>query len=226
VLGGEQAEFSDASVRVVRAPKGAAWSDCVVAYLRQIETPRVLIVLEDFFLRERVGARRLLLLEGLAEQHDLACLRLVCRPGPRSEDRWNNSGELGVLHVDAAYRVSTQAAIWRRDVLEALLVPGESAWEFEMRGSARAAKLFPAGFLGVYRDALPYGHHVVERGQWFPWDAWYFGRMDIGCDFARRGVMPWRQATRWLGRKGKDIALEPCPIAWRASLRNLFRVRA
>lgn len=226
VIGAEEATFDDPTVRVVRAPKGAAWSDCVAAHLRQIDTSWVLLVLEDFLLRDRVSAGRLQRLLRVAQAADFVCLRLVKRPGPRPEDRWGSSGELGVLQPGAPYRVSTQAAFWRREALARLLVPGESAWAFEANASARARVLFPAGFVGVYRDALPYGHHVIERGQWFPWDAWSFRRADVGCDFRRRKVMSWPAALRWLARKAKDLALEPLPATVRATLRDLTRPRA
>lgn len=226
IIGAEEADFDDPTVRIVRAPKGAVWSDCVAAFLRQVESPWVLVVLEDFFLRDRVSAGRLQRLLVLAQAGELICLRLVNRPGPRPGDRWCDSGELGVLRADAPYRVSTQAAFWRKDALARLLVPGESAWDFEMNASARARELFPDGFVGVFRDALPYGHHVVERGRWFPWDAWRFGRMDIGCDFRRRPAMAWPAATRWLARKAKDIALAPLPPGWRAALRRTVKLSA
>lgn len=221
VIGAEEATFDDPTVRIVRAPRGAAWSDCVGAYLRQIETPWVLVVLEDFFLRDNVSEGRLQRLLRTAQKNDLACLRLVKRPGPHPADRFAGSGDLGFLRPDAPYRVSTQAAFWRCDALARLLVPGESAWAFETNGSMRAQAIFPSGFVGVYRDALPYGHHVVERGQWFPWDAWHFGRLDIGCNFARRSVMPWPSATGWLLSKLKDICLGFLSPSVRSNLRRV-----
>ena len=91
-----------------------------------------------------------------------------------------------------------------------MIKPGESIWEFEMKGSRRS-DVYADGFYGVKRDLFPYRHHVVERGKWFPWEAWSFGRKGIGCDFSRRKVMTFREASRWLTQKGVSLFLEAMP---------------
>jgi hypothetical protein len=108
--------------------------------------------------------------------------------------------DYGRLEPGTDYRISTQAAFWRKEFLKEMILPGESIWEFEINGSRRSDN-YEDGFYGVKRDLLPYGHHVVQRGKWFPWEAWYFGRMDIGCDFSRRAIMPFGVTAEWLLRK-------------------------
>ena len=219
-LGAEKAECSFPGVSVVRAPLGAKWSDCLHAFLDQTSSDFVLLCLEDFFLRQRVSTARVLtLFEQLQRSHG-HCMRLVPRPPPAWRNRLPGAAGIGLLPPGAAYRVSTQAAIWRRDSLVKLLQPGDSAWQFELESGARADRLFPDGFFGVYRSALPYGHHVVERGKWFPWEAWRYRRMQIGCDFSRRETMPAGAAMVWLLRKMKDILLAPMPSKLRTRLRT------
>jgi len=222
-LGTEKCEFVRPGITVVRATPGAAWSDCVRSYLEQIPAEYVLVALEDFFLRDRVSTGQIFRLLAEVERRGAHCLRLVPRPGPALAAALAENREIGELPVGAAYRVSTQAAIWRRESLLALLQPGESAWQFEVRASARADALFVDGFYGVFRAALPYGHHVVERGQWFPWEAFRFGCMDIGCDFRRRQIMPTGATALWLMRKSKDLILAQLPARIRASLRSVIR---
>lgn len=221
-LGSDGGTFQHDRVRFLTCPPGLPWSDCVIAYLRQIEAKWVLFCLEDFFLRRDVAPGRLEQCCDQIEALDGTCLRLVRRPPPARRDVLPADASLGVLPPGAAYRVSTQAAIWRRDHLLRLLQPGESAWQFETQASLRSDALFPGGFFGVYRDVFPYRHHVVERGQWFPWEARRFGRMNIGCDFGRRAIMPPRAASLWLLGKAKDVSLAPLPESVRARLRHVF----
>jgi hypothetical protein len=78
-------------------------------------------------------------------------------------------------------------------------VPGETAWKFEVNGSTRSAEL--EGFAAVWREALPYRHHVIERGKWFPWAYWKFSRMNIGVDRAARPIMTVGETSKWILRK-------------------------
>lgn len=65
-------------------------------------------------------------------------LRLVPMPGP---DIVIEESILGIISKEAPYRVSTQGAVWRKDILAALLKKGESAWEFELNGTKRSRNL-------------------------------------------------------------------------------------
>lgn len=196
-LGSNTQEFADARVVTLKSDKGLVWADRCLDHLGQISEPVVLLWLEDFFLRRRVDTSLLLM-----AVRDFTCLdarvfRLVSRPAPRQLLTGKYYGE---LEVGAAYRISTQAALWSKEFLKSMIVAGESIWQFEIKGSRRSDR-FGTGFYGVDKDLLPYRHHVVERGRWFPWEAWYFGRMNIGCDFSRRAIMPAGVTAKWLLRK-------------------------
>jgi hypothetical protein len=73
---------------------------------------------------------------------------------------------IGVVHPNHPYRVTTQVAVWRTATLRRLLVPGFSAWDFELVGTALSKEL-PEPFWEVIDSAIPYDHGV-ERGRWRP----------------------------------------------------------
>lgn len=197
-LGSNQQTASFPNVRMLHSASttnSRIWSDCVADYLAQIEEKFVLLWLEDFFLKRPVDTPFVKTMVDQFFARDAHMLRLVARPGPsRMLDT-----QIGVCEVGAPYRVSTQTAIWRKETLSALLKSGESIWEFETNGSRRSSVF--SGFYAVRKDVIPYGHHVVERGKWFPWEARRFGRMNIGCDFSRRRIMSPLQSVRWLAHK-------------------------
>jgi hypothetical protein len=139
---------------------------------------------------------------------------LVRRPGPT--EALPGYPDTGVITPGEPYRVSTQAAFWRKETLLALMRDAESIWQFELEGSKRSS-VYNTGFYGTWSDILPYRHHVVERGKWFPWEAWRFGRQNIGCDFQARPVMPSSQTAAWCCRKLCSTLLNRIP--WRKRLR-------
>jgi hypothetical protein len=121
-------------------------------------------------------------------------LRLIPRPGPTG----SISGEsrYGTISINDSYRVSTQGALWKVEVLSTLLKAGESAWEFEINGTKRSKEY--QNFVSVYRSVLPYYHHVIQGGKWFPWDAWHFNRKNIGVNLSVRKTLNPYETFYWL----------------------------
>lgn len=213
-LGSNGIKCAEPRVVTVKSGPSLVWGDCCLAYLSQIPEPIILFCLEDFFLRRKVNTQAIMTALDDFIRLDAQVFRLVRRPGPRV---LLPGAYYGRIEAGDAYRICTQAAFWRKDFLRQMIRPGESAWDFEMKGSLRS-DLPGDGFFGVQRDLLPYRHHVVERGKWFPWDAWNFGRQDIGCDFTRRKIMTTRECIHWLVRKTTSMALGVMPVPVRNAL--------
>lgn len=187
---------------------GSDWSTLLLKALDAVDTPYILLTLEDFFLHRPVDTAVVVNLYYEMRQKSLNMLRLIPRPGPTIA---MGNTEYGGIALCAPYKVSTQAAFWRSETLRQLLVSGETVWQFEVNGSKRSAEL--GGFAAVWREALPYRHHVVERGKWFPWAYWKFSRMNIGVDPTARSVMTVSETTKWIIRKIISLLL------WRTLLR-------
>jgi len=183
-------------VNILRSSAGRDWSQCLLDYLAAIDTDYVLLMLDDFFIRRRVDTEKILHCLKFAEAKQAAQVRLVARPGPQVRLRDENL--IGACDPRARYRVCAQAAIWRKDALRNLLVPGENAWEFETRATRRSESEH-RGHYAVWQSVLPYegllAHHVIEKGCWLPHEKWIFARKNIGCDFSARKVLPWTQTV-------------------------------
>ena len=173
------------------------WSSLLVEALENVSTEYVLFTLEDFFIYKPVDLIKLGSLIELMNGHKLNMIRLVRRPGSNIPS--HISSKLMSIPPGADYRVSTQVALWKVSILKSILKNGESAWEFEINGTKRAMKY--VGFFCVSTDAFPYKHHVVERGKWFPWSAYYYSRMKIGVDLNSRSVMSLFECIVWFAKK-------------------------
>lgn len=168
------------------------WSECVIRGLRQIETPLILYFQEDYFLDRPV-------------RHDVieaAAAKMMADPTighialtrhgsePPFEPYADPAYQL--IRSKARYRISTQAALWRRDVLLSYLDPSENGWMFEILGTFRARRR-PDTFLVARYDeavggaAIDYTHTGIIKGQWHPAIPTLFARHGIAMDFARRG---------------------------------------
>ena len=69
-----------------------------------------------------------------------------------------------------------------------------------------------SNFQSVIKPVLTYKHHVIERGEWFPWSAWKFSRMKVGVDLEQRKVMS--MPKNLVLDNGQDVDAIMDKIAW------------
>ena len=136
----------------LRMQSGSTWSENLMTLLKRMDEDHVLLMLEDFWLKEKVDEVQLRQCEEIIKNNpSVGFICLVYQLDPSSENpRSSNYPNLIEYGRNTPYRVTTQAGLWRRDYLLSLLRKHESAWWFEMFGSKRSRR----------SDYHPY---VVER---------------------------------------------------------------
>lgn len=113
------------------------WSDGLLFALDGIDTPYVILMLEDFFLSRRVKAGKIgEIFKIMLASPNIGCFRLVPIPGADLPV----DAETGKISPGAPYRISTQVAIWEKEFLKSMVRRGESPWEFEHNGTERSRK--------------------------------------------------------------------------------------
>ena len=100
---------------------------------------------------------------------------------------------LEVFAPRSAYRTALMPGLWRTKTLQALLVPGESPWQFEINGSRRSEG--SDRFLGVAKyghlryavsDEPGYVWGPVKRGKWTR-SAGYYAKVEgLTIDFSKQ----------------------------------------
>ena len=185
-LGTNREHFEHPRVRILNAGLDESWSKNLRSFLSRIDSEYVLFLLEDFFFVKRVSTASIS--EQLNALRSLNGTMLRLFPNPPPHQPVSGYAGIGSVHRLAPFRVSAQAALWKRTDLLALLVDGESPWEFERKGTLRSQNS-AGGFYCTYKPVLPY-IHTVEQGRWFRSAARRFEREDIGCNFDARGVIP------------------------------------
>jgi hypothetical protein len=202
-LGSNHAAYPDRRVAALTVGEDRDWSSNLLRMLELIPDGGVLLLQEDFLIDRPVQTEKVKHLIGYADEKQAACLRLMPIPGP--DQACADNPEVGSIAIGAAYRVSLQAAWWRKENLAAIARAGESPWQFEHLGSRRSDVL-SAPFLSL-RDGieypLDYFTTAVFRGFWEPGAVALCRRENIPVDLKRRPVMPLRmRMERSLRRKG------------------------
>ena len=126
----------------LRMPSGSTWSENLITLLEGMDEEHVLLMLEDFWLKDMVDEVQLHQCEEILKNDPtigFICLvhQLDSSPDNPASEKYPNLIEYG---PETAYRVTTQAGLWRRNYLLSLLRKHESAWWFEMFGSKRSRR--------------------------------------------------------------------------------------
>ncbi len=144
------------------------WASNMLRALDVLPYEQILYFQEDYFLQRPVDNDTIFEMLKFARDSGAGYIRLTGAPDP--DVPHENSLGLGLLSPDLKFRVSLQAALWQRQTLLDLLVPGESGWDMEIVGTARAKQL-EAPFFGVYRrnPIIDYYEATgILKGKWVP----------------------------------------------------------
>jgi hypothetical protein len=135
--------------------------------LGNIDSEWVVLILEDMFLSSPVDNHMLSEIVDSAISENVGYLKLA-NATPLYFSK-NKSELIGAIPKGVKYRVGVGFALWNKDVLKRLLIPGESAWEIERNGSLRSS-FFSEPFFALSstlrsKPPLNYKNSVV-KGKW------------------------------------------------------------
>lgn len=150
------------------------WSDALIKLLGEIEDDAFVLMLEDYWITRPVDVVGVQHAYGYARQFgyvlriDLTADRLFS-PGPcypQDIPHYGHVGHLDLIRSDPAsqYHMSLMTAVWRRDNLLKVLVPGETPWQVELDGTRRLAREHADDLLVLGTRQWPIRHVLAYRG--------------------------------------------------------------
>lgn len=141
ILNTEQKEFSFGDLKIRRpkkVSKDVSWSQRILNSLQCVETPYVLMMLDDFYLKAPVNCKALSKdVLRMEKENNIKTITYAWQPGPNKSDVGNALYERRGRF--APYRVNAQIALWRVEYLKDILRSYENPWQFEISGSFRSS---------------------------------------------------------------------------------------
>lgn len=152
-------KYKDDRVTTLLSGDDNDWSSTLRKCINEIKEDNLLFFLEDVFIKTKVDNRIVDLAYSFFINNNLEYLRL--RPSPRPDVKYNK--QFGNILPSSMYRTSLFASFWKKNVFLDILKDGESAWEFELKGSSRSSlyKNFYSTYFHLF-DII----HGVEKGKW------------------------------------------------------------
>jgi hypothetical protein len=186
------------------------WSSNLLAALERIRHPYLLYFQEDYFLTAPVARAQLAedFAYVISSGADSLCFRARSQP---DSDFQPINDRFGKVPLTSDGRTRCQVTLWKRSALQTILRSGETAWNFEARGSARTQEMQILSYARRENTPIPYLMSAISRGLWMP-DAIALCRAHgVEIDPFFRPVFSeasWRRRLRRaLGRKRLERAL-------------------
>lgn len=211
-----ETQGSEGFDRVITTGKGKNWCQMLVEALDQIETPYVIMSMNDFMLASPVDTNLILKRLGQMKDADAVNLRLV--PLPPGRTPWRDT-DLMEFPKNAAYCVSCQTGIWNKEYLRGLAMRNRSAWEFERYGSFMVGDETRPILVTRTRE-MP-DVDTVHKGYWVQAGVNLLKANGIDYDFSKRPPQPFTVRIRE-GFKALIFAIFPWTLIVR--IQNIFNI--
>lgn len=193
-------EIEPKGITVLHAGEHAEWSKKVRLALEQVDSPYVLLLLEDFFIGKKIDTKEVLNTIDYIKTKNLNYYKLtnMNRAIKKGKQPIDNKDYLFQISEDDEYGVSLQAAIWKKTFLADLIGIGNyNAWKFEfdrvhaMNSTEKEAR---DGCVYDSRNILNIKHGVMQ-GKYLPNTLNYFKKIGIKLNTSRP-IMTYSQYYR------------------------------
>ena len=151
------------NVTVIPAGKDAEWSKKVIVALEKIETPFVVLLLEDFFTTRPVDSSKLAELLNCMKEGNLNYCKLLNQSKIKGKI-YDDKKYLRITNSDDEYGISLQPSIWRKEFLsETVGTENYNAWIFEFNQvKNKIQNRNGIDCIGDRRNVLEITHTVVQ----------------------------------------------------------------
>jgi len=159
--------LSSTIVQPIPVGPDRGWASNMASALATIAQPYIIYFQEDYFLNGDVKSEQLAGDIAYAFENDVASFCFYARSHLEPNFQPLND-RFGVVPLDSDGRARLQVTLWKKEVLQAALRPGESAWNMEARASERTRDLLALSYLQRRDAPIPYLMSAIVRGLWTP----------------------------------------------------------
>jgi hypothetical protein len=223
-LGANRLTYHDRRVTTLLSGEDRSWGESVRRMVEQVESPYILLFLDDYFLLRPVATADVAsCLEALRKLRG-GYLRLD--PAPPPDRQVPGFSGLGEIEPGSPYRCSLRVAIWRKDVLLSLLRNGETAWDMELKGSRRSDEL-AVGFYATWKPVVRHDMEGVVRGKWTRAALRLAKRQGVTVDTVKRQALTRGETVirRIRMMKARLLTLVPWSVRKRILNKRLCRIQ-
>ena len=167
---------------VVSCGSNLQWTDRLSRAIDKVETPYILLLLEDFFLKNTIDENIYCEIVDKMDEYNIGVFKLM--PDIGKGIVWSKDNQYLLYEKGQPYRISTLPSIWNKSYLKKLTGVSNSAWQFE-REITYYSNQFDEMVLGISGNAFIYAH-AIKRGKWQDEGLDLLKQIGIEIDFSVR----------------------------------------
>lgn len=205
-------------VTVLNVGDEVSWSSRARDAIKMIKEDYILLMLEDYFIGERVDSNHIEKLLDYTQSQQIDYLRIVPVPKTKYTNKSNNG--IHDMREDRPYGTNLQAAIWKKNYfLEALGNGDYTAWEFEKRQKTDSPFRVKGKCKVVDYWALIILNGVIQ-GKWYRSTLNYFKKQGININLGEREIVSLKDTITIEIRK---YLLRVIPVGIQKTLKPLLK---
>lgn len=154
-------------VEIINAGPDSEWSKKVQVALDRINTPYILLLLEDFFITDYVDNGQIQSIVKLIEEEEIKFYQILVQLVKQTWEKgqsYKGKKHIKIIPKDKKYGINLQAAIWEKNFLKETVGTGNyNAWEFEINQlGVDTYNIEKIEYLIDVRNVLHITHAVVQ----------------------------------------------------------------
>lgn len=162
-----------------------SWSSKVRKAIDSIEEEFILVMLDDYFLIEKINN---IVIQGLLKLSEINHIDYLSLIPTRRKIKMLNG--ISIISEKNLYGKTLQPAIWRKDYLKKCLYNDDfSAWEFENRQKIRSKTKIVGLDCCTNKAEIKFVNGVLQ-GKWYPSSLRIMSKLNIRIDLSRRNQLP------------------------------------
>lgn len=186
---------NDINVKTINFTHGFfnnSWGKRLKSVLRQIKTPYIIPILDDFVLRNIFKGNNLIeqCIDWLEKNDNIGAFYLHRHPNVINKS--TEFYRFGKMPDKCEYKLTTAFGVWRKDFLYKTILGIESPWEWEVNRTKRAWRYKEKIYALLEDDPplfdFPFGG-VIWRGLWHTEAIDLAKKYNVQIDFTVRGMM-------------------------------------
>lgn len=202
-------------VEVLNIGEDVTWSANLKKSLNLIPEDNIFLWIDDLFLMEKVDSGKIKKIFNAAIKENLP---YICLNGlPKPNKKINNM--YGEILPGSLYRVSTVLSLWRKEILQELLSEKESAWQFEIEGSARSDII--SNFMVTNKKEIQIVNGVI-KGKWRRSVVRKLINFGIDLNFKKRKIFNPFEEFIFSLKRVRSFLFSLLPFKYRREIRKIF----
>lgn len=183
-------EFRDSTIKTIKCGEEYNWTGRLKFALSQIEAKYIILLLEDYYISEKVASEDVNQIIELMERDNVNYYKLEKR-GTEVKEVYEDTPHLYRITKDIKYGVSLTTAVWNKEFLEKAIGDNDyTAWEFELSRNSRNDCIWDVDGVCLcdVRNVLNITH-MVQRGKYIRSSVNRLKKLGISINNSNRGKL-------------------------------------